>query len=108
MRSIPYLFLLAVVPVCALTTQSPLPKISIATTRLFSKEERQREILNQLDENYQYEGRLPSGGKDHRCGFACIVGAPNMGKVSVSQQADKMSPHQKRMALIQSGTHFIQ
>jgi GTP-binding protein Era len=41
----------------------------------------QADLLQQLDEtSFAYEGRLPSGGKDFRCGFACIVGAPNMGK----------------------------
>ncbi len=55
---------------------------SRAGTRVFGTEDTQQEILNQLDDAYQYEGRLPSGGKDHRCGFVCIVGAPNMGKVS--------------------------
>ena len=85
MRSFQYLYLLTVVPVGALMIKSLRPKISIVNTKLFTKEERQREIRNQLDESYQYEGRLPSGGKDHRCGFVCIVGAPNMGKVSAVQ-----------------------
>mmetsp|Transcript_3127 Transcript_3127/g.4626 ORF Transcript_3127/g.4626 Transcript_3127/m.4626 type:complete len:415 (-) Transcript_3127:1615-2859(-) len=42
----------------------------------------QREILNELDA-FQYEGRLPAGGDGHRCGFVCIVGAPNMGKSTI-------------------------
>jgi hypothetical protein len=58
------------------------PQQSRTGTRVFGKEETQQEMLNQLDDVYEYEGRLPSGGKDHRCGFVCIVGAPNMGKVS--------------------------
>jgi hypothetical protein len=85
MKSIQYLFLLTAVPVYGFQTQSLRPKLSIVNSRLFAKDETQREILNQLDERYKYEGRLPSGGKDHRCGFVCIVGAPNMGKVSVSK-----------------------
>ena len=41
----------------------------------------QADLFQQLDETtFAYEGRLPSGGKDFRCGFTCIVGAPNMGK----------------------------
>ena len=32
--------------------------------------------VSQLD----YEGRIDRKGDDHRCGFVCIVGAPNMGK----------------------------
>ena len=41
----------------------------------------QTELFQQLDEAaFVYEGRLPSGGQDFRCGYVCIVGAPNMGK----------------------------
>jgi hypothetical protein len=57
------------------------PSKTVSTRVALSKEDTQRELLNQLDESYGYDGRLPSGGEDHRCGFACIVGAPNMGKV---------------------------
>jgi GTPase len=41
----------------------------------------QTELFQQLDDAaFAYEGRLPSGGQDFRCGYVCIVGAPNMGK----------------------------
>lgn len=80
MKTIHCLFVLTIASARALTVH--IVKQSRASSRLFSKEETQQEILNQLNEAYHYEGRLPSGGRDHRCGFVCIVGAPNMGKVS--------------------------
>jgi hypothetical protein len=39
------------------------------------------DLIRELEKTYQYEGRLSAGGKDHRCGYVCLVGAPNMGKV---------------------------
>ena len=39
-----------------------------------------RDMLQELNRKFDYEGRLRSGGADHRCGYVCIVGAPNMGK----------------------------
>ena len=84
MRSIRYL------AVSVITSASAFKLIlSNASRNSFLLSEREgthREILSQLDEVYKYEGRLPSGGQDHRCGFACIVGAPNMGKVSTRKQ----------------------
>eukprot|EP00545_Synedropsis_sp_CCMP1620_P009364 CAMPEP_0119008676 /NCGR_PEP_ID=MMETSP1176-20130426/3862_1 /TAXON_ID=265551 /ORGANISM="Synedropsis recta cf, Strain CCMP1620" /LENGTH=397 /DNA_ID=CAMNT_0006961059 /DNA_START=13 /DNA_END=1203 /DNA_ORIENTATION=- len=55
-------------------------KRQITSISAEEKSATQRDILNKLDDNYQYDGRLPSGGDGSRCGFACIVGAPNMGK----------------------------
>jgi small GTP-binding protein len=44
-----------------------------------------RELVDKLDEAFTYKGRLNSGDKtihdlEYRCGFACIIGAPNVGK----------------------------
>jgi ribosome biogenesis GTPase A len=50
---------------------------SISKSRLNSVN---RNLLNNLDESFQYEGRLPSASSDFRCGFVSIIGAPNMGK----------------------------
>jgi GTP-binding protein Era len=36
-------------------------------------------LLKQLDESFEYEGRLPMK-EGFRCGFVSILGAPNMGK----------------------------
>lgn len=42
----------------------------------------QRLLLEQLDASFDYQGRLPGAINDteFRCGFVCILGAPNMGK----------------------------
>lgn len=38
-------------------------------------------VLRQLDDAAKdFDGLMPSGGPDHRCGYVSIVGAPNMGK----------------------------
>jgi GTPase len=38
-------------------------------------------LLQQLDDSFVYDGRLMRGDVlQHRCGYVCILGAPNMGK----------------------------
>ena len=37
-------------------------------------------ILQELENTFDYEGRLPLKQQDFRCGFVSILGAPNMGK----------------------------
>lgn len=37
-------------------------------------------IIQELEETFDYEGRLPMKHQDFRCGFVSILGAPNMGK----------------------------
>lgn len=68
--------------VAAVCSFTPHPRVARTASRLAlsEKQETHRELLNQLDDSFQYEGRLRSGGDDHRCGFVSIVGAPNMGK----------------------------
>jgi small GTP-binding protein len=44
------------------------------------EDEEENTLLQQLDETFQYEGRLPMKKPDFRCGFVSILGAPNMGK----------------------------
>jgi len=50
-----------------------------------------RELFRKLDESFRYEGRMTGGtvaygdddgnnGRNYRCGFVSILGAPNMGK----------------------------
>jgi small GTP-binding protein len=39
-----------------------------------------RDLLENLDSAFKYDGRLPSESSDFRCGFVSIIGAPNMGK----------------------------
>lgn len=39
-----------------------------------------RNLLENLDDAFQYDGRLPSASPEFRCGFVSIIGAPNMGK----------------------------
>jgi GTP-binding protein Era len=68
--------------------QSPMLVSSIFSSRISGKivDDQEESIKfdlpsqEQLDQALQYAGRLPSGGEDHRCGYVCIVGAPNMGK----------------------------
>jgi GTPase len=41
----------------------------------------QAALLEQLDQHFDYEGRILRGNiNDNRCGYVCIIGAPNMGK----------------------------
>lgn len=45
-----------------------------------SKDSKLAGIIQELEESFDYEGRLPMKQKDFRCGFVSILGAPNMGK----------------------------
>ncbi len=38
------------------------------------------DIVQNLQDKFEYEGRLRPGEKDHRCGFVTLIGAANMGK----------------------------
>lgn len=45
-----------------------------------SKGEKLNKLIESLEETFDYDGRLPMKQKNFRCGFASIIGAPNMGK----------------------------
>jgi small GTP-binding protein len=59
------------------TTTSSTNSASINTTK---KDDDKSNLLSQLDDTFDYEGRLPMKNDDFRCGFVSILGAPNMGK----------------------------
>ena len=51
---------------------------SLAEDQSVSKPDKTN-LLSELDESFEYEGRLPMR-ENFRCGFVSILGAPNMGK----------------------------
>lgn len=45
-----------------------------------SEADNDQELYRQLDETFDYQGRLKGSYTDYRCGFVSVLGAPNMGK----------------------------
>jgi GTP-binding protein Era len=50
-----------------------------------SSDQRTRDLVEQLDGAFSYEGRMPGGtaGRDYRCGFVSVLGAANQGKSTI-------------------------
>jgi GTPase len=55
--------------------------IGLVASTSNSTQQQQSVLLEQLDQKFDYEGRILRGNvSDNRCGYVCIIGAPNMGK----------------------------
>lgn len=53
----------------------------VPTQQEKQQQQPQTELLEELDEKFNYDGRILRGNVDeNRCGYVCIIGAPNMGK----------------------------
>ena len=65
------------------TTDITSPDNLITTTQPQEKDlqQSQNNLLEELDDQFDYDGRISRGNvNENRCGYVCIIGAPNMGK----------------------------